>query len=95
MDWAISSYKARANGAFYRTTGRVVELPPGSLAADETIASNRSGDPISLNTWFKHAHRDAVAKEMKLVCENYGYTLTLLSLSNGDKVWEPKEWGNA
>ena len=34
--------------------------------------------------------RDAVAKEMKLVCENYGYTLTLLSLSNGDKVWEPR-----
>lgn len=95
MDWAISSDKARANGAFYRTKGRVVELPPGSLAADETIASNRSGDPISLNTWFKHAHRDAVAKEMKLVCENYGYTLTLLSLSNGDKVWEPKEWSNA
>lgn len=31
---------------------------------------------------------------MKLVCENYGYTLTLLSLSNGDKAWAPREWGN-
>ncbi len=95
MDWAISSDKARTNGAFYKTKGRVVELPSGSLAANEAIPSNRSGVPISLDIWFKHAHRDAVAREMKLVCENYGYTLTLLSLSNGDKVWEPREWSNA
>ena len=94
MDWAISSDKARVNGAFYKTKSRIVELPQGSLAADKAIASNRSGTPISLDTWFKHAHRDAIVREMKLVCVNYGYTLTLLSLSNGDKVWEPREWGN-
>jgi hypothetical protein len=94
MDWAISSDKARANGAFYKTKGRVVELPAGSIAANEAIASCRTGDQISLNTWFEHAHRDAVAREMKLVCENYGYTLTLLSLSNGDKAWAPRDWGD-
>lgn len=93
MDWAISSDKARANGAFYKTKGRVVELPAGSIAANEAIASCRTGDQVSLNTWFEHAHRDAVAREMKLVCENYGYTLTLLSLSNGDKAWAPRNWG--
>lgn len=94
MDWAISSDKARANGAFYKTKGRVVELPAGSIAANEAIASCRTGDQVSLNTWFEHAHRDAVAREMKLVCENYGYTLTLLSLSNGDKAWAPRDWGD-
>lgn len=35
---------------------------------------------------------DAVAREMKLRCDNYGYTLSLLHLSNGDKVWAPWEW---
>ena len=94
MDWAISSDKARANGAFYKTKRRVVELPAGSIAANEAIASCRTGDQVSLNTWFEHAHRDAVAREMKLVCENYGYTLTLLSLSNGDKAWAPRDWGD-
>ena len=94
MDWAISSDKARSNGAFYKTKGRVVELPSGSIAADESIASCRNCDQISLDTWFEHAHCDAVAREMKLVCENYGYTLTLLGLSNGDKVWAPRDWSN-
>lgn len=94
MDWAISSDKARSNGAFHRTKGRVVELPSASIAADEAIASCRNGDEISLNTWFEHAHRDAVAREMKLVCENYGYTLSLLSLSSGDKAWAPRDWGD-
>ena len=92
MDWAISSDKARANGAFFRTKGRVIELPSGSLAADEMVCTSRGGERISLLTWFEYAHRDAVAREMKLVCENYGYTLTLLDLSPGDKVWAPREW---
>lgn len=93
MDWAISSDKARSNGAFFKTKGRVVGLPAGSLAADETVGSSRAGERIGLDTWFEHAHPDAAAREMKLVCENYGYTLTLLNLSPGDKVWAPREWG--
>jgi hypothetical protein len=89
MDWAVSSDKASSNGAFYETKVRVVELLTGSMAADESIASCRSGDQISLNIWFEHAHRHSIAREMKLVCENYGYTLTLLRLSNGDKHGHP------
>ncbi len=30
---------------------------------------------------------------MKAACETYVYTLTLLNLSVGDKVWEPRDWG--
>jgi len=94
MDWSISSDKARANGAFFRTKGRVVALPAGSIAADDSVASCRAGESVSLDTWFPHGHPDAVAREMKLVCENYGYALSLLHLSPGDKVWGPREWGS-
>lgn len=89
MDWSVSSDKARANGAYFRTKGRVVELPEGTIAADPSISSCRDGRRVSLKTWFQHAHPDAVAQEMKLACDNYGYTLTLLTLSPGDKVWAP------
>lgn len=94
MDWAVSSKKARENGAFFKTRGAVVELPNGSLAADSTLTSSRLGEVIGLSTWFEHAHPDARVREMKLVCDNYGYTLSLLLLSPGDRVWSPRDWSN-
>lgn len=90
MDWAVSSEKARANGAFFRTKGRTVELPADSLAADESQESCRKGERVRLQTWFPHAHSDAEARELKVLCDNHGYTLSLLHLSSGDKVWEPR-----
>lgn len=92
MDWAVSSDKARSNGAFFRTKGRVVPLPPNTLAVDESVSASRTGQRVPLQSWFEHAHMDASAWEMKLVCENYGYTLSLLHLSPGDKTWEPRSW---
>lgn len=94
MDWAVSSDKARSNGAFFRTKGQVVQLPPASIAADESVSACRNGRHVSLQSWFKHAHAEACAREMKLTCENYGYTLTLLHLSPGDRAWEPRVWGS-
>jgi hypothetical protein len=94
MDWAVSSDKARSNGAFFKTRGRVVQLPSGSLAADQSVGVCRTGQRVPLQTWFEHAHPDTSALETKLVCENYGYTLSLLLLSPGDKVWEPRQWGS-
>lgn len=93
MDWSVSSDKARGNGAFFKTKGRVVELPSGSLASDATVGSCRTGERRSLRIWFEHAHADATVREMKLVCDNYGYTLSLLHMSPGDKVWSPRQWG--
>ena len=93
MDWSVSSDKARSNGAFFKTKGRAVELPEGSIAADETVEFCRAGERKSLKTWFEHAHSDAVVRETKLVCDNYDYTLSMLHLSPGDKVWAPREWG--
>lgn len=91
MDWSVSTDKARANGAFFRTRGRTIPLPQDSLAAKAHVASSRLGEHVPLKRWFEHAHPDAAVREMKLVCDNHGYTLSLLRLSPGDKVWPP--WG--
>ena len=89
IDWSASSDRAFKNGAFFRARREVIPLPEDSLAANQAIASSRDGEPVNLTTWFPYAHRDATAREMKLQCDNYGYTLTLLHLSNGEKVWKP------
>jgi IrrE N-terminal-like domain len=92
IDWSVSSDKAFKNGAYLKTRGRVVQLPDGSLAADDEMKSCRAGERMPLKTWFEHAHADAVVREMKLQCDNYGYTLSLLHLSPSDKAWAPRDW---
>lgn len=92
IDWTISSDRAYKNGVFIRTKGVTVQLPDGSLAADESISDDKSGVKISLKTWFEHAHADAVMREMKLGCSNYGYSLSLLHLSPSDKAFPPGRW---
>jgi hypothetical protein len=88
--WSVSSDHARAkSGAYFKTKGRAVELPAGSLAADDSRPSSRTGEGVALNVWFPHAHPEATAREMKIRCDNYDYTLTLLHLSKGEKVWKP------
>jgi hypothetical protein len=92
MDWCVPSDKAFKNGAYFKTRGRAVQLPNGSLASDPEKESSRAGERMPLKTWFEHAHKDAVVREMKLQCDNYGYTLSLLHMSSTDKVWSP--WVN-
>jgi len=92
MNWSISSDKAFKNGAYFKTRGRVVAVPDGTLTADQLKASSRLGVKLPLKTWFDNAHPDAVVREMKLHCDNYGYTLSLLHLGNSDKVWAPRDW---
>lgn len=87
IDWSVSSDKAFKQGAYFRTRGQVIELPPGSLAADSSTPSNKLGLPVGAPVWFKHADGRAVLREMKIGCDNYGYNLSLLHLSAGDKVW--------
>ena len=90
MGWSVSSDKARKNGAFFKTKNRVVELPAETLAADDSVGSSRVGERRPLKSWFEHGHKDAELHEMKLVCNNYGHTLSLLRLSSGDRVWNPE-----
>lgn len=92
IDWSVSSDRAFKNGAYFKTRGQVVPLPEASLAANDGMESCRLGQRVPLKTWFEHAHPDAAVREMKLLCDNYGYTLTLLHLSPGDKAWAPRDW---
>lgn len=92
IDWSISSDRAFKNGVFIRTKGITVELPRESLAADDSLRDCRLGERVSVNVWFEHAHASAVMREMKLGCDNYGYTLSLLHLSPSDKAFKPGRW---
>lgn len=92
IDWSVSSDRAFNNGVYIKTRGLVVPLPDGSLSANTETESSRSGERIPLKIWFEYAHPDAVVREMKLQCDNYGYTLSLLHLSNSDKAWAPRVW---
>ena len=94
IDWSISSQRAFDNGGFIRSRQRVVEVPPGSLTADDTVTMSKGGERLPLKTWFEHAHVDAVVREMKIACDNYGYTLSLLHLSPADKAWAPGKWAD-
>jgi hypothetical protein len=94
IDWSVSSDKAFKNGVYLKTRGGPpIEVPDGSLAAKSEAESSRTGERLPLKTWFPNAHRDAAVREMKLQCDNYGYTLSLLHLSPSDKAWTPRSWG--
>jgi len=94
IDWSVSSDKAFNNGVYFKTrSGPPIEVPGGSLAANFEAESSRRGERLSLKTWFPDAHEDAPVREMKLQCDNYGYTLSLLHLSPTDKAWAPRDWG--
>lgn len=91
MDWAVSSKRALQSGAYFKTRGQVRELPAGALASNLTVPSSKSGQEIAASAWFEHAHPAASLREMKLACDNYGYTLSLLHLSSGESMWAPRE----
>ena len=90
MDWSFSSDRAFKKGAFFRTKHETREIPALSHFAASPFILNKRGVDIAANVWFAHAHPEARLREMNVLCENYGYTLTLLSMSAGDEVWAPR-----
>lgn len=89
IDWASSSAPARAAGAFFKTRTQTIEIPPGTMAADETVRHERTGVEIPASRWFRHAEPLMTIKEFKISADQYENTLTLLVLPRGAKVWEP------
>lgn len=87
MDWAIPSDRALKNGAFFKTRSTTCEIPAGSLTA--AGITERCGQEVGASVWFTHADPAAKLKELTVVCDNYGSTLTLLNLSPNEKVWAP------
>ena len=58
---------------------------------DSARATNKMGSSVGAHIWFEHADRGAVLREMKVLCDSYGYILTLLHLSPSERVWPPLE----
>ncbi|WP_332744493.1 hypothetical protein [Hydrogenophaga sp.] len=87
MNWAVPSDRALKNGAFFRTKGAPREIPAASVTA--ASGSERIGQTLAATVWFPSADLNATVKELTVVCDNYGSTLTLLCLSPNEKVWAP------
>ena len=89
MDWAWSSERAHKAGAFFKTRGKAVPIPAGSLAADASISAEKKGRTVPMVTWFPHADAAAPLREMKIHAKHYDKILTLLSLPRYATAWPP------
>lgn len=89
INWSWSSDAARKAGAFFRPRQQILEVPLGSLAANEEVLQERLGRSISLKTWFPHADPGLPLREMKIVSEQYENVLTLLVMPSIADVWPP------
>ncbi len=87
--WARSSKSALNSGAFFRTRGRVVPIPEGSLAAcDDIVTPERQGIELAAHNWFPREPKDMTLREMKIVSDRYERTMSLLILPKA----EPRNW---
>jgi len=92
MDWAWSSDAAFKAGAFFRTRKETIEIPSGSLAANEEVAHDREGTEVAAHRWFKNAPKDLSLREMKISADNYDKVMTLLILPrHAPRLWDREE----
>lgn len=91
--WARSSQSALKSGAFFRTRGRVVRLPTGSLAAaTDVVVSEREGVELSAQVWFPREPKEMSLREMKIVSDRYDQTMSLLILPAAEpRIWQSDE----
>jgi hypothetical protein len=89
INWSISSRSARAGGAFFRARQNAIAIGEDTLAANGQIVHERLGVELPAQAWFKHAEDGLSLKEMKISADQFDYTLTLLILPRGSKVWAP------
>ena len=87
IDWAWSSKPAMKAGAFFRTKGRPVGVPMGTLAGDSHIAHNRIGQEIPAKHWFPHASTGDTLRECKISADQYDSVMTLLVIPRSVSVW--------
>jgi len=70
-----------SRGAFFRTSGGTIEIPPGSLAAtQDQLVDGRAGLQHGPGVWFGEPLR-----EMTIFSEQYDFTITLLLLEDRDR----------
>lgn len=89
INWSISSRSARTGGAFFRARQSTIAIGEDTLAANGQIVHERLGVELPARAWFKHADDGLSLKEMKISADQFDYTLTLLILPRGSRVWAP------
>ena len=90
MNWAWSSKPAAKAGAFFRTRGQTIPIPPASVTANQSIQSERRGVDVPATIWFPYAEPGWVVREMKLYSDHYDSVITLLVLPRYAAVWPPR-----
>jgi hypothetical protein len=87
IDWSWSSQPAWEAGAYFKNSLGPIEVPPGSVAADDSVRHSRTGIQIPIATWWPKAEEVANLREMKISADQYGNILTLLILPRHAKAW--------
>ncbi len=87
--WARASRSALKSGAFFRTSGPPIAIPPQSLAANALRDSTRSPTELDAGVWFAEP-----CSEMVVFSEAYDFTISVLQLGatvRGAERYDPLE----
>ncbi len=90
MNWASASGSAVKSGAFFKTRSQTIPIPENSLASNDFIKSDLTGEKIPAKIWFPSADSDSELIEMKIFSEQYDSTLSLLILPKYTDFWPSK-----
>jgi hypothetical protein len=88
MLWSRSSKPALRTGAFFRTSGAPVEIPPASLAGrQDLLVDGRTGIDLPAGVWLREDVR-----EMTIFADQYDFVVTLLLLAqDAAAIWHGEE----
>jgi hypothetical protein len=76
--WSRASRSALKTGAFFRTSGPPIAIPPDSLASrQDMVVDGRAGVELPAGVWFSEPVR-----EMTIFAEQYDFAVSLLLLEN-------------
>ena len=86
--WARSSERALKTGAFFRTSGSPVAIPPASLAGrQDRLVDGRTGIDVPAGVWLREDVR-----EMTIFADQYDFAVSLLMLADdAPPIWHDEE----
>jgi hypothetical protein len=88
IKWSWSSQSALKSGAFFRFSKETIPIPQGSLAArGDRLENEREGIGVPARIWFPREPADMPLREMRIVSDQYDFTISLLIMPDR-KPWE-------
>jgi hypothetical protein len=86
--WARSSKQALKTGAFFRTSGPPIAIPPASLAGrQDRLVDGRTGIDVPAGGWLREDVR-----EMTIFADQYDFAVSLLMLpDDAPPTWHDEE----